>query len=161
MENKSKLAIFQLKSIHLKTKPYASSLHHHFYSDRGWLKKKKKKSNWTCFKGFLSHEVGQIWAFMRKKNNVIVLMVPDLWWAETPTLSKPAKKKKKRIVSTWMEWNWLKYVHGERSSRNEEEAPPSEDANVSPSSDGTCRALSRSLLLPTWSRLQITGQDVD
>ena len=38
--------------------------------------------------------------------------------------------------------------------REEEHASPNEAANVSPSSAGTCRALSRSLLLPTCSRLQ-------
>lgn len=69
----------------------------------------------------------------------------------------------KAIVFAWMGWNWLiEYVHRKKKQeKNEEKAPPSEDANVSPSSDGTCRALSRSLLLPTWSRLQITGQDAD
>lgn len=48
----------------------------------------------------------------------------------------------------------------EKKKKKEEKdgnAPPSEAANVSPSSAGTCRALSRSLLLPTCSRLQITG----
>lgn len=68
----------------------------------------------------------------------------------------------KKTLSTLLGWNWLKHVRREtksisRGRRGSGGSPPSEDANVSPSSDGTCRALSRSLLLPTWSRLQITG----
>lgn len=52
----------------------------------------------------------------------------------------------------------MKEQERKKKKKDEEDAPPSEAANVSPSSAGTCRALSRSLLLPTCIRLQITGE---